>query len=127
MNVIEHVPDPLNYLWKINDMLVEGGKLLLGTPNGLIAKKNKCIIKNHNWHHIMEYFPVELISLLNNTGFKLDSFYSNKNIAVNSYDIPSGKKMIIKILYKIGLFEIARKIIKKVSKQAQSIKNSTAD
>ena len=55
MDVIEHVPDPVSYLRRINKMVKKGGRLFLGTPNGLIAQKNKCIIETHSKFHIMEY------------------------------------------------------------------------
>ena len=97
-------------------MLRKGGKLYLGTPNGLIANKNKCIIKTHSDFHIMEYNPHELISFLINANFKPIAFYSNKNVIGKGYDVSYLKKIIIISLCKIGLFDWVRSIIKRARK-----------
>jgi len=81
MDVIEHVINPIKYLEEIYKILKTGGVLLLGTPNGMIANKNKCIIKTHSKFHVMENTPNELSSFLQSTGFRPVGFYANKNIA----------------------------------------------
>lgn len=126
MDVIEHVPNPVSYLNKINSMLEKGGKLYLGTPNGLIAKKNKCIIKTHSEFHVMEYNPSELISFLRYANFKPVAFYSNKNVSGKGYDISILKKTIIILLCKLGLFNSVRSIMKKV-KEIKFYNNQTSE
>ena len=131
MDVIEHVPNPITYLREINNMLIKGGTLFIGTPNGLIARKNKCLIKMHNRFHIMEYSPNELQAFLNNTVFYVESFYSNYNVSGNGYDqLSTGRKIAIKFLCKVKLFELARKSLRKIRKspkQTPQSGNSVSD
>ena len=111
MDVIEHVIDPVKYLKEVYKILKPGGVLLLGTPNGLIANKNKCIIKTHSKFHIMEYTPNELSFFLQSAGFRPVEFYANKNVAGGGYDISTTKKFIIKLLCKLELFDRVVKLL----------------
>ena len=120
MDVIEHVPNPISYLTKINSMIKKGGKLFLGTPNGLIAKKNKCIIKTHSEFHVMEYTPGELIIFLREAMFRPVAFYSNKNISGKGYDISISKRIIIRLLCKVGLFDTVSTVIQRAKKNSFS-------
>lgn len=111
MDVIEHVKNPVEYLKEVYKILKTGGVLLLGTPNGMIANKNKCIVKTHSKFHIMEYTPNELASFLQNAGFRTVEFYTNKNVAGGGYDISTTKKIIIKLLCKLDLFDWVVKLL----------------
>lgn len=114
MDVIEHVINPVEYLEEVYKILKTGGVLLLGTPNGIIANKNKCIIKTHSKFHIMEYTPNELTSFLQSSGFRPVEFYANKNLSGGGYDNSTTKKFIIRFLCRLGLFELASKLLSQV-------------
>lgn len=111
MDVIEHVHNPVSYLRMVNAMVKKGGRLFLGTPNGLIANKNKCLIKMHSQFHIMEYSPEELITFLRDAKFNPVGYYCNKNISGKGYDIPILKKTVVKFLCRMGLLDMANNIL----------------
>jgi len=128
MDVIEHVPDPVSYLKEIKKILRLGGSLFLGTPNGMIANKNRCIIKTHSRFHVMEYTPTELADFLREAGFKPVKVFANKNIAQKGYAISTARKVIIKLLCKVGLFEAVSRFLRtarsKKYNDEQSVGNS---
>lgn len=109
-DVIEHVRDPLSYLKEAYRVLKKDGLLLLTTPNGLIARKNKCIIQSHSKFHITEYYPSELSELLVRSNFDLIESFSSKNISGSGYQINGVRKFAIKLLCKIRLYSIISKV-----------------
>ncbi len=75
-DVIEHVQNPFKYLSESYRILRKGGRLLISTPNGLISKKNACIIKSHSPYHITEYYPNEILEMAGEIGFSLEESFS---------------------------------------------------
>lgn len=114
MDVIEHVPNPIDYLKEINKIIKPSGFLLLGTPNGLIANKNKCIIQTHSKFHVTEFTPVELTEYLNESGFEVVNYFSNKNVSGGGYHITFVKRVVIVILCKLGLLDLISEFIGKL-------------
>jgi 2-polyprenyl-3-methyl-5-hydroxy-6-metoxy-1,4-benzoquinol methylase len=74
--VLEHVHHPDLYLTEANSMCVNGGLLLLSTPNGLASRGDPNIIKRHSPFHVAEYTPFELQRLLQRAGFEILEIYS---------------------------------------------------
>jgi 2-polyprenyl-3-methyl-5-hydroxy-6-metoxy-1,4-benzoquinol methylase len=70
-DVLEHVHHPDLYLAEANSMCVNGGILLLSTPNGLASRGDPNIIKVHSPFHIAEYARFELQKLLQRAGSRL--------------------------------------------------------
>ena len=112
MDVIEHVNNPIDYLRNLYQILKPGGILILGTPNGLIANGNKCIVKTHSKFHVMEYTPSELLSFLDKTGFTIEACFSNKNVNGGGYKLSPARKSLIKILCLLHLFDTVSTILK---------------
>lgn len=111
MDVIEHVNDPMEFLKNLYKILRPEGVLIIGTPNGLIAERNKCIIKGHSKFHIMEYTPNELLEFLYKSGFAIKSCFSNKNISGGGYAINPAKKVLFKVLCSIHLFDLTLSVL----------------
>lgn len=109
-DVIEHIKDPLNYLKEAFRVLKKDGLLLLTTPNGLIARKNKCIVQSHSKFHITEYYPSELSELLARSNFDLIESFSSKNISGGGYQINGVRKFAIKLLCKVRLYPLISKV-----------------
>ncbi|MHB8397100.1 MAG: class I SAM-dependent methyltransferase [Thermoplasmataceae archaeon] len=129
MDVIEHVPNPTQYLKEIYKILKPGGVLLVGTPNGMIANKNKCIIRTHSRFHIMEYTPSELVSFLQQAGFEFFESYANKNTAGRGYDITFTRRLIINVLCKLRMLGVTSRLIQVFlgNKNKLPEKNSSRD
>ncbi len=108
-DVLEHVDAPVEYLKESYRVLKKDGLLLLTTPNGLIARKNRCIIKNHSRFHITEYYPSELSEMISNCGFSIVESFSSIDIRGRGYRIGQYRKIFIITLCKLGLLEIAKK------------------
>lgn len=130
-DVIEHVKEPLKYLKEAYRVLKKDGLLLLTTPNGLIAKKNKCIVMSHSKFHFTEYYPSELYEMLSNSKFDLIESFSSKNISGGGYRINGVRKIVIKTLCKIGLYglvsSIKNTVLSESSRNVKSPNNATED
>lgn len=109
-DVIEHLPNPQDYLREAYRVLKKDGLLLLTTPNGLVAHKNKCIIRTHSKFHVTEYYPIELSELLSKNHFIIIESYCNKGISEWGFRKSRSKELAIKVLCKLGLFETVLKI-----------------
>ena len=70
--VLEHIKDDRNALKKINSLLKEGGMFLLSVPAEAKLWGPNDILAGH----IRRYEKKELISLLNESGFKIVEFFS---------------------------------------------------
>lgn len=97
-DVLEHVTEPLKYLKECYRILKDGGILILTTPNGLIAKKNNKIIKNHSPFHITEYYPDELMKMLSENNFKIFKTYSKLDVITNGYRLTKIEEFLYKTL-----------------------------
>jgi 2-polyprenyl-3-methyl-5-hydroxy-6-metoxy-1,4-benzoquinol methylase len=79
--VLEHLPDPLQALKKINGILKEGGQLILSVPDfsGVEARlfKEKCYTLQVP-QHLSHFTPDTLSRLLKQTGFNVDKIIHQK-------------------------------------------------
>lgn len=72
--LIEHVLNPLAYLKKMNDLLIEGGLLAISTPNTHSISR---LVKKKKWryfippHHLFYFNPKSIKKVLNLTGFEI--------------------------------------------------------
>ncbi len=117
-DVLEHVPDPIRYLAECYRILKVKGVLILTTPNGLIAKKDKRIIKSHSPYHITEYYPSELEEMLTSSSFNILKIYKKLNIVTNGYRLPFIKKFIYKS-FPPKLISITSKIKSNLTKKTE--------
>jgi SAM-dependent methyltransferase len=73
-DVLEHVPDPTAHMLEVNRILVDGGLVVIGTPN---LGHFRFRMKPENWRHLkpsehVYYFTKSSITqLLNKTGFEM--------------------------------------------------------
>lgn len=99
--VIEHVHNPGNYLFKINKMLKNDGYLLIGLPNIVnlnyltnlmffsqkrALKLSKHMLQNYNKasNHINGWDSVHFITLLASVGFELVEFLPTEGTPISS-------------------------------------------
>ena len=75
--VIEHLKNPDRFLYGVHKILKEGKSLLISTP---MKKHSKCdgYGKPSNIHHIQEFSNDEMLQMLNESGFKIKSIYSQE-------------------------------------------------
>jgi 2-polyprenyl-3-methyl-5-hydroxy-6-metoxy-1,4-benzoquinol methylase len=69
---IEHLVDPVDLLYKLNDSLDSDGVMLLSTPNALTIPYSPDTFPEHITH----FFVNEMEDLLRETGFKVRNIYS---------------------------------------------------
>ena len=93
---IEHVIDPQKLLVNMYQYLASDGILFISTPYRYTYLGNSSIYdKPKNIHHIREFMPLELISLLKNAGFNPVSMYGQR-LAIRNH-----KNIVSKLLRKI--------------------------
>ena len=85
LEVVEHVTDDLLFLQNIRESLVEGGLLVLSTPNSTDWVEQKLVsdFGPGNWyHHVRAYTPRSLATVLRKAGFKPTIVYTEKTLYV---------------------------------------------
>lgn len=125
-DVLEHVPEPLKYLKECYRILKDDGVIILTTPNGLIAKKNKDIIKSHSPFHITEYYPSELKNMITENKFKIYKTYRKLDVITNGYR----STKIEEFLYKISsprLIKLASNVKRRFFKKPKLEKTCSYD
>ncbi|WP_048148995.1 class I SAM-dependent methyltransferase [Methanolacinia paynteri] len=81
--VIEHLINPFEYLQKINELLIDGGYLIISTPNisnitfKLLKKKWPAI---HPETHNIYYTPKTLVKICEENGFELVSLQQKNTL-----------------------------------------------
>lgn len=108
LDVIEHVPDPINFLKNVNKVVEDGGFIIIDTPNGYSKNIDHL---NKKWDafnpfHIYFFSSNILENLLVNMGYTIVKSFSYNN-EVKKFNFTWYLK---KLLEKIYLFKITKKI-----------------
>lgn len=118
IDVIEHVPDPINFISSINKIIEDNGLLIIDTPNG--GSKNIEILGSEwtgfNPFHIYLFSAENLTLFLKKMGYSIEKVFSYGN---RIEDLPKSKvahfkKMIRRtlkvMLLRLGILNFARKV-----------------
>ncbi|MBN2088472.1 class I SAM-dependent methyltransferase [candidate division KSB1 bacterium] len=86
LDLIEHVPDPDDFLSKVNQVTAKGGYLIIVTPNG---GSDNLDTLNSNWSgfnpfHINIFSKDNLAVLLLKHGFQIEKVFSYNNARLSS-------------------------------------------
>jgi 2-polyprenyl-3-methyl-5-hydroxy-6-metoxy-1,4-benzoquinol methylase len=118
--VIEHIYDQETYLKNAKILLKDNGKLILTTPNGKCFSTYFSNITDSNGQAFEWWLTKEeLITLLSNLGFQIESLHTFYNNWI-FYRYPQSKlrwflyRYSMAFLRKIGLEELIEKIIEKM-------------
>lgn len=71
--VLEHVQSPMSLLSKLGQNLVEGGIILISTPNGCSSNGEPNLFRSE--YHLAEYTPSEVQAIIQASGFSDLHFY----------------------------------------------------
>lgn len=72
---LEHLPHPELFIKNCYQNLLEGGRLIISTPNQLVSSPDGKL----DWeYHEKEYTPEELITILSNSGFSSIRLYGQQ-------------------------------------------------
>lgn len=67
--VIEHLPDPIAFFKKCDELLSPGGKLLLDTPDGSYGLR-----EGESWHHFQTRHPYEHLNIFTKQALHFSAF-----------------------------------------------------
>jgi len=82
IDVLEHLLDPLKFLRSINEIIQKGGILIIDTPNSdsYNIEINGALWSGFNPFHIFIFSKNNLITLLDNIGYKIEKVFSYGNV-----------------------------------------------
>jgi 2-polyprenyl-3-methyl-5-hydroxy-6-metoxy-1,4-benzoquinol methylase len=126
IDVMEHVPNPIEFLNKIDDILCKNGTIIIDTPNGnadnieTLGPK----WKGFNPFHIYLFSSQILQLLLVNMGYTIEKCFSYGNCREYSSKNPDKYMMVVKsFLLRLGVFEQSRWIGRKLIHLTQKHEN----
>lgn len=122
IDVLEHIPDPENFLKQICELMNKDGILIIQTPNGnsknIVSQKGTW--KGFNPYHIFIFNPENLERLLVKTGFSVQRIFSYGNcedtlkntVEPKNGSLPAQSSFIKQFLKRLGVYSFLCNIIK---------------
>jgi SAM-dependent methyltransferase len=122
IDVIEHVPNPIDFLKSIDMILSKNGLIIIDTPNG--NSQNIEILgskwKGFNPFHIYLFSSHILQSLLINMGYSIEKCFLYGNQSEYSSNNSEKLKLVLKsVLLRLGVFEQSKIACRKLINLAQ--------
>lgn len=117
IDVIEHVPSPIDFLNSIDKILSNNGLIIIDTPNGNSRNIETLGLKweGFNPFHIYLFSNHILQSLLVNMGYSIEKCFSYGNRVEYSSNNSEKFKLVFKsLLFRLGVFEQSKIVYRKL-------------
>jgi len=107
LDVLEHVSNPAEFLATAAKTVDKDGYLIIGTPNGADSgiSEDRSEWPGFNPFHVFVFSPEHIIKLLEKNGFSVEQ-------VITWGDINRRRKRVRKLLYKVGVLNLASRVYK---------------
>lgn len=121
IDVLEHVPNPTEFMNSIDRIVVGGGLLVIDTPNGMAKNIDSqgSVWKGFNPFHVYLFSIDGVERMMTDIGYTIERRFSYNNRPESVSTNPAGFEQIIKsVLLRLGLLESCTRVYKKLFKSS---------